>query len=90
MSAVRGHNLMAYNPRRGIFTADRAVLVRYATKTVRSIYGEAAEGSDETVRKAIGKHARDSESRHAIDAMLYFAESLESLEAEIRDFDCRP
>lgn len=90
LAALQGVGLRGYDPRRGIFAADHGQLVRYATETVRSIYVEAAECEEGRTRKALGSHARTSESKHAIDAMLYFASSLESLQAEVSDFDADP
>jgi putative DNA primase/helicase len=90
LAAVRGAGLKGYEPRRGVFAEDHGALVRYATETVRSIYAEAAACEDERTRKELGAHARKSESKHAVDAMLYFAASLESLQAEVCDFDADP
>ena len=86
----RGRSLLAYDERRGIYVADHAVLVRYAKQTVRSIYGEAAENLDDKTRNAISAHARRSESKKAIDAMLALAAAEEALEADVKDFDADP
>lgn len=88
--AVRGHGLLAYDPRRGIYVDEHAQLVRYAKDTVRAIYGEAEQCADESGRKAIAKHAERSEAKRALDAMLALAESEEALEAEVKDFDSDP
>lgn len=86
----RGHGLLAYDQRRGIYVPDHAVLLRYAKVTVRCIYGEAAEHDDEKARKAIAAHAHRSESKRAMDAMLALATAEEALEADIREFDAAP
>ena len=86
----RGRGLLAYDARRGIYVADHAVLVRYAKKTVRSIYGEAAQSPDEKMRRATAAHAQRSESKKAIDAMLALAAAEEALEADIKEFDADP
>lgn len=90
IAAVRGQGLKGYDPRRGIFTSEHAVLVRYAKDTVRSMYTEAAECAEEAPRKALAEHARRSESKRTLDAMLALAESEESLETEAADFDANP
>ena len=46
---------------------------KLAKDTVRGIYGEAAAAEDEDRRKALAKHARDSESESKIRAMLELA-----------------
>ena len=86
----RRSGLLAYDERRGIYVANRAVLVRYAKTTVRSIYGEAAANLNEKTRKAIAAHAQRSESKKAIDAMLALAEAEQALEADAKDFDADP
>ena len=88
--ATRGHGLLAYVRHRGIFVSDHAVLVRYAKQTVRGIYSEAGESLGDKTRLALGAHARRSESRKAIDAMLTLAAAEEALEADAKDFDADP
>ena len=90
IAAVTGHGLVGYDPRRGIFTSDHAVLVRYAKETVRSIYEEAGACRDAARRRAIDDHARRSESRKAIDNMLALVVAEEAVEAEIGQFDAEP
>jgi putative DNA primase/helicase len=51
------------------------VTVRMAKETVRSIYSEAADAEDADRRKAIVGHARRSESRSRIEAMIALAQS---------------
>jgi putative DNA primase/helicase len=51
---------------------DGAVEAR-AAKTVRSISGEADRADEEHARKAIEAHAKSSESKHKIDAMVALA-----------------
>lgn len=48
---------------------------RLAKETVRSIYAEAAAESEDSLRAAIGKHARGSESGGKLHAMLDLARS---------------
>jgi putative DNA primase/helicase len=48
---------------------------RMAKETVRAIYGEAAEAEDAERRKAISGHAKRSESRARIEAMVALAQS---------------
>lgn len=50
-------------------------IYRLGKETVRSIYREASEETDETTRKKIDEHARKSESQSRIAAMLSLAES---------------
>jgi P4 family phage/plasmid primase-like protien len=49
--------------------------VRMAKETVRSIYSEAADAEDSDKRKAISNHAKSSESRSRIEAMIALAQS---------------
>lgn len=88
--AVRGADeLRGYDPARGIYTAEHGLLVRYAIDVVRSMYTEAADGLTDT-DKDLRRHAERSEAKRALDAMLDLCKSLESLEAEIEDFDADP
>ncbi|MDQ3362400.1 MAG: phage/plasmid primase, P4 family [Actinomycetota bacterium] len=48
---------------------------RMAKETVRAIYLEAADAGDSDRRKAISNHARSSESRSRIEAMIALAQS---------------
>ena len=57
-----------------------------ASDVVRSIYSEAGDELSDTARD-LRKHARASEARHALEAMLELAKSLQVLEAEAADFD---
>lgn len=49
---------------------DTAQVKRWAHLTIRSIYTEASNETDEEQRKKIGKWAMASEARHRIDAMI--------------------
>jgi putative DNA primase/helicase len=51
-------------------------VTRLAIETVRAIYREAAECADANKRKQIADHAKRSESRQRIEAMLKLAEAL--------------
>lgn len=90
LSVRGGRGLMAYDHDRGIFTTDSIIAQRYATETVRSIYAEAAAAEDMTQRRLLAEHAKRSESRNAMTAMLFMAETLKELEAWLEDFDCEP
>jgi putative DNA primase/helicase len=50
-------------------------VIRKAKLTVRSIYQEAGDQSDDHFRASLARHAHDSESRRAIAAMIGLAES---------------
>jgi putative DNA primase/helicase len=88
--AVRGaEELRGYDRARGIYSAEHGLLVRYATDVVRAMYREAGDKlTDEA--KSLRRHAALSESKKALDAMLSLAQSLQSLEAEVSDFDADP
>jgi Predicted ATPase len=60
---------------------------RLAKETVAGIYGEACNLDDEVQRKALAKHATQSEAKHRIDAMLNLAESEREFARTIEDFD---
>jgi phage/plasmid primase, P4 family, C-terminal domain len=95
--AVRGiGELRGYDPRRGIYTTESGLLLRYAKDVVRRIYSETAtiaSGSEEErakERKEIAAHAARSESKRALEAMLSLAQAMVELEAETSDFDPDP
>ncbi len=54
---------------------DTAAVERMAKATVRAIYAEAADETDDNRRAAIVKHARQSEASNRIAAMISLAES---------------
>lgn len=54
---------------------EGGVTVRMAKETVRSIYSEAADAEDADKRKAIVGHAKSSESRSRIEALVALAQS---------------
>ena len=58
--------------------------------TVRSIYAEAAQISDDDRRKAVSKHARASESAGRIQAMLSLAQTEPDIALTGRDLDRNP
>jgi len=62
-------------------------VTRLAVRTVRSIYVEAAEAPDSEDRKALAKHAKDSESSGALTAMVKLAQSQAELVARAADLD---
>jgi P4 family phage/plasmid primase-like protien len=69
---------------------DRGHWERYAKQTVRSIYREAAAETDDTRRGDIGKHAKASESRSRIEAMIALAQSEAVLVVSPSELDARP
>jgi P4 family phage/plasmid primase-like protien len=88
--AVRiADELRGYDPARGIYSSEHGLLVRYAADVVRSIYRDAGDDMSKAA-DTLRKHAKDSESKRALDAMLSLAQSLEALEAEVADFDADP
>lgn len=54
---------------------DKGAIMAKAKKTVRSIYEEAAQTEDDNTRKAIAKHARQSEAASRIRGMIELAQS---------------
>lgn len=88
--AVRTANeLRGYDPSRGIYTTEHGLLVRYAADVVRGMYAEAGDGLSDRAG-GLRKHAKASEAKRALDAMLELAKSLKVLEAEVGDFDADP
>lgn len=61
-----------------------------ARQVFRSIYNEAAEEQDPDRRKAIAKHAKQSESWRALNAMLKYAETLQGIAIDMADLDNDP
>lgn len=84
-----GDELRAYDADRGLYSADRGLLVRYAMQTIRAIYDEAGDGLDDHC-KALRAFALKSESKQAVSAMLELAKSVACLQAEGDDFDANP
>jgi len=80
---------------------DSGVVKEWAKETVRAIYGEATAIEDDGKRKALIDHARRSESRQRLEAMISLAESSVPVQAQTLDpdpwllnftngtFDCR-
>ncbi len=68
----------------------RGQVARHAKATVCSIYAEASAADDEKERKAIAAHARRSESRRHIDAMVALAASEDAVAVEPAVFDADP
>lgn len=54
---------------------DGGEVERLAKETVRTIYAEAADAEDSSERKAIAAHAKSSESKARLEAMIALAES---------------
>jgi putative DNA primase/helicase len=65
-------------------------IMRFAKKTTRSIYGEAQQCNDEDVRKAIAKHARDSEKGPKLREMVTLAQSEPGIPVLPADLDSDP
>src|SRR5690606_10995716 len=69
---------------------ERGEVQQLAKATVRSLYEEAARCSDEEQRKAIAKHARDSEKAARRSAMLTLAQSEEGIPVLPHELDADP
>jgi putative DNA primase/helicase len=69
---------------------DTGEVYRRAKETVRSIYAEAADAGDSAMRKALADHAKSSESRHRIEAMVDLARSAEGVPVLPQDLDNSP
>ncbi len=65
-------------------------IVRFAKRTVRSIYSEAEHVDDENTRKAIAKHARESEKKARIDSMIGLAATEEGIPVMPDELDADP
>lgn len=63
---------------------------RRAKDTVRGIYAEAAAETDDQRRKALVSHAKASESRAKVDAMIGLAESEPGVPVAVEDLDTDP
>ena len=63
---------------------------RCAKKTVSSIYAEAATAGDEDTRKALARHAVQSEAAVRIDAMIRLAESEPEMVVRPEELDADP
>jgi hypothetical protein len=61
-----------------------------AKEVVRAIYAEAGGVADETTRKAIAEHARKSEARARVDAMVGLAQSEKDVPVLIDELDADP
>lgn len=69
---------------------ERGEIQQLAKATVRSLYQEAAACPDEDMRKAIAKHARDSEKAARRSAMLTLAQSEEGIAVLPHELDADP
>jgi putative DNA primase/helicase len=69
---------------------ERGEIQRLAKATVRGIYGEAEHCSDEEHRKAISKHARDSEKAARRSAMITLAQSEDGIPVLPEELDADP
>lgn len=69
---------------------ERGEIQRFAKATVRGIYGEAERCDDEEKRKAISKHARDSEKAARRAAMITLAQSEDGIAVLPNELDADP
>jgi putative DNA primase/helicase len=69
---------------------DEGAAIRHAKETVRAMYAEAAQITDETNRKRLADHAIRSENAARLDALLKLAETEKQVEARAADFDGEP
>jgi putative DNA primase/helicase len=69
---------------------ETAKINQLCKATVRSIYAEASQISEDERRKAVSKHARASESAGRIQAMLSLAQSEPDIAVTGRDLDTNP
>jgi P4 family phage/plasmid primase-like protien len=73
------------------FNADEAGGIgKLAKETVRGMYAQASAIEDEEHRKRLAKHARDSEARGRVDAMLHMAQSEDGIPVSPQDLDRDP
>lgn len=96
--AHHGHDLrychpwgkwLVYDRRRWAVDASGEV-ERRAVETVRSIYAEASNEPDDAKRKALVDHARRSESRPRVEAMMALARSRPGAPVSPDDLDADP
>jgi P4 family phage/plasmid primase-like protien len=80
---------LAWDGRRWAVDATGEV-ERRAIETVRSIYTEAGNEPDEAKRKALADHAKRSESRGRIEALMALARSRPGIPAMPEDLDADP
>ncbi len=69
---------------------DTGEVERLAKETVRSIYAEAGREEDEGRRKALADHARRSEARARVEAMIALARSEPGIPTRADEFDADP
>jgi putative DNA primase/helicase len=69
---------------------ETAKINQLCKATVRSIYAEASQISDDDRRKAVSKHARASESAGRVQAMLSLAQTEPDIAVTGRDLDRNP
>ena len=73
------------------YAADEAGGIgKLAKDTVRGMYAQASAIEDEEHRKSLAKHARDSEARGRVDAMLHMAQSEDGIPVSPQDLDRDP
>jgi putative DNA primase/helicase len=65
-------------------------IYRFAKRTVRGIYAEAEHANDEDARRAIAKHARESEKKARIDSMIALASTEEGIPIVPDELDADP
>lgn len=69
---------------------DTGQIMRFAKRTVREIYRQAANTEDDTKRKALANHAKRSESALRLRAMVTLSESEELVPVRPGDLDTDP
>jgi len=69
---------------------DTGQVIRFAKRTVRSIYAEASRTEDKAARAELVKWAQRSEAERQIRSMIELARSEESIAVRLTDFDAEP
>ena len=97
LAAQHGHNLRYCRPWKSWLAwtgthwrEDGGEVMRFAMKTVRSIYQEAADAEDSGERKALATHATASESAHRLKALVSLAQDVEGLPVTPDELDQSP
>ena len=98
LATRHGHDLR-FTPERGYVVWDgrrwapdeKGVQVqRLAKDTAQAIYDEIRNEASESAQKDIFKHARRSQSKNAIESMVWLARSEPGIPARLTDFDADP
>ncbi len=81
-------NFFNFDERR--FTCDRGDVMELAKATSRSILIEAGNESDDTRRRDLTKHAKNSDKLERLRAMITLASTDPRVRCEVADFDANP